>query len=118
MPDIPLKPIGRNKQSREGYTQIQTEEENGSIGGRANGSSRTSSTMPSAVRIAAATYKGKRPTRSSSYNYDDSRDEEETLLGSHEREELNEVEGDGFARPGGSRKTLSVSSIKSVTSWH
>ncbi|KAL5520334.1 hypothetical protein ACEPAG_9548 [Sanghuangporus baumii] len=109
MPDIPLKPIGRNKQSRAEYTQLQGEEAIDVDERTANRSGRTNSRMPSAVRIAAATYKGKRPTRSSSYHYEDGRDEEETLLGSHEREELHEGQGDGFLSSGASRKARSPS---------
>ncbi|KAI5121482.1 hypothetical protein M0805_003937 [Coniferiporia weirii] len=114
MTDIPLRVIGRNQRSRAGYTQLQN-------GGRSEGPSENGNehtddgdTMPASARVAAAVYKGKKPVRASPFNYKDYPDEEETLLGGHEREEA--FDNDDGERPRGSRRSAESKSSRSILS--
>ena len=112
MPDIPLRPIGRDRQSRAGYTKLRGEDGIEERFATTNGSGRASDRMPSAVRIAAAaSYKGKRPARSSSHNYQDDPEEEETLLGRHGHED---GEDEGLVSPRMSKITRSVSCLQAL----
>lgn len=114
MSDIPLKTLGRNQRSKEGYTQLADNEEvdteeNISRGGSQNGNR----AMPVGVRP-AATIKGKAPIRTPKYNYKDDPEEEERLLSGHEREESFEHETQYEQRRGGKGKQSSrtVSSFR------
>ncbi|PAV15674.1 aminophospholipid-transporting P-type ATPase [Pyrrhoderma noxium] len=107
MPDIPLKALGRTKRTREGYTQLDSEEADNNKGrrkrtdnGQEEGDEEVDEdemTVQAATASAAAAtrmYKNKKSSRFTSYgNYKDSPDEEEGLLGGQDTEDGYEERG-------------------------
>ena len=87
MTDIPLRPLGRTKHNRDGYTQLKADEledtDTDQPEYRINGNGRA------VERSMSASYKGKRPARSGRNRGKDGEEEEEALLARH-------AEGDDY----------------------
>lgn len=126
MPDIPLKALGRTKRTREGYTQLDSEEADNNKGrrkrtdnGQEEGDEEVDEdemTVQAATASAAAAtrmYKNKKSSRFTSYgNYKDSPDEEEGLLGGQDTE--NGYEERGLRSRAGTSSMRSVSWILAI----